>query len=42
MFKREFKINFKSLMMWSIPLLAIYFLIFSIYPSLINEETKKV
>ena len=41
MFKREFKINFKSLMMWSITLLAIYFLIFSIYPSLINEETKE-
>ena len=41
MFKREFKINFKSLIIWSVILVAIYFLIYAIYPSLINEETKE-
>ena len=41
MFKRELKINFKSLILWSIILLAIYILIYGIYPSLINEETKE-
>ena len=41
MFKREFKINFKSLLLWTVILLAIYILIFAIYPSLINEETKE-
>lgn len=40
MFKREFKINLKSLILWTVILLAIYLLIFSIYPSLINEDTK--
>lgn len=41
MFKREFKINFKSLILWSVILLSIYVLIFAIYPSLINEKTKE-
>ena len=41
MFKREFKINLKSLILWTGILLAMYILIFSIYPSLINEETKQ-
>ena len=41
MFKREFKINFKSLLLWTVILLAMYILIFAIYPSLINEETKE-
>lgn len=41
MFKREFKINFKSLILWTFILLGIYALIFIMYPSLINEETKK-
>lgn len=40
MFKREFKINFKSLVLWTAILLAIYILIFAMYPSLITEETK--
>lgn len=40
MFKREFKINLKSLIIWTVILLATYILVFSIYPSLINEETK--
>ena len=42
MFKREFKINLKSLILWTGILLAIYILIFAIYPSLITEETKIV
>lgn len=41
MFKREFKINFKSLILWSVILLAIYILVFAIYPSLMNEESKQ-
>lgn len=42
MFKREFKINLKSLIIWTAILLAIYIFIFAIYPSLINEETKEM
>lgn len=41
MFKREFKINFKSLLMWTAILALIYILIFSIYPSLMNDQTKQ-
>lgn len=41
MFKREFKINIRGLILWTAILLAIYILIFSIYPSLMNEETKQ-
>lgn len=41
MLKRELKINLKSLIIWTVILLAMYILIFSIYPSLINEETKE-
>lgn len=41
MFKREFKINFKGLVIWSFILVGLYALIFAIYPSLINEETKQ-
>ncbi len=41
MFKREFKINFKSLILWNVILLAIYILVFTIYPSLMNEESKQ-
>ena len=41
MFKREFKINFKSLGIWIVILLAIYILIFAIYPNLITPETKE-
>lgn len=42
MLKREFKINFKSLILWTAILVFIYILIFSIYPSLINEDTKEI
>ena len=41
MFKREFKINFKSLVLWTLALVATYVVIFSVYPSLINENTGK-
>lgn len=41
MFKREFKINLKSLILWSVILLAIYILVFAIYPTIITEETKQ-
>lgn len=41
MFKREFKINLKSLIIWTVILLAIYILIFAAYPSLMNAETKE-
>lgn len=41
MLKREFKINLKSLIMWTTILLATYILIFAIYPSLMNEQTKE-
>ncbi len=40
MFKREFKINIKSLMIWVVVLLSLYIMIFAMYPSLVNEETQ--
>lgn len=39
MFTRELKINYKSLLIWTLSLSVIYMLIFSIYPSLMNEES---
>lgn len=42
MFKREFKINLKSLILWTIITLAIFTLVYLIYPSLINEESKQI
>lgn len=41
MLKREFKINFKGLIIWTIILLSVYILVFAIYPSIMNEETKE-
>lgn len=41
MLKRELKINFKGLIIWSVVLLGIYLLVFAIYPSLMTEETKQ-
>ena len=40
MLKRELKINLKSLIIWTGILVLMFALIFAIYPSLINEETK--
>lgn len=40
MFKREFKINLKSLVLWTVILVAMYVLIFIAYPNLITEDTK--
>ena len=42
MFKREFRINLKSLIIWISVLLFTYILIFAVYPYLINEDTKNM
>lgn len=39
MFKREMKVNFKKFMIWTGILLALFLLVFLIYPSIINDET---
>lgn len=41
MFNREFKINLRSLIMWTAILAATYILVFSIYPSLMSDTTKQ-
>lgn len=41
MLKREIKINYKSLLIWTISLSVVYALIYAIYPSLMNEESAK-
>ena len=41
MIKREFKVNFKSFMIWTSILLAMFIFVFAIYPFIINDETVK-
>ncbi len=38
MLKREFKLNFKSLCIWTLVLAVLFVLIFSIYPSIMSSE----
>lgn len=42
MFKREMKINFKSFMIWTSILIALFLIVFLIYPSIINSENMKM
>ncbi len=41
MFKRELKINFKSFILWFVLLSVMYFAVFAIYPSIVNQEEIK-
>ncbi len=41
MIKREFKINLKSFIIWSSILIAIFLLVFLIYPYIITDDTMK-
>lgn len=38
MFKREIKVNFKSFCVWSTVLIAIFMIVFLVYPSILNGE----
>lgn len=38
MLKREIKVNFKSFLIWTLILITIFFVVFLIYPSIINSE----
>lgn len=38
MFKREMKVNFKSFLIWSIILIALFGVVFLVYPSIIDGE----
>ena len=42
MFKREMKINFKSFITWLLILIGIFFMVFLIYPSIINSDNIKM
>ena len=42
MLKRELKINFKSFIIWSLVLIAIFLIVFLIYPSIINSDNIKM
>jgi len=42
MFKRELKINLKSFIIWTIILIAIFLIVFLIYPSIINSDNIKM
>lgn len=42
MFKREIKINLKSFIIWLSILIAIFLVVFSIYPSIINSDNIKM
>lgn len=41
MIKREFKINFKSLLIWSCILIGMFLIVFLIYPYIITDDTVK-
>ena len=41
MIKREFKINFKSFLIWTSILIAMFLVVFIIYPYMITDETMK-
>lgn len=42
MLKRELKVNFKSFMIWTYILLAIFLVVYLMYPSIINSESGKM
>ncbi len=41
MFKREMKINFKNFMIWTFILIGLFLIVFLVYPSIINSDTRK-
>lgn len=41
MIKREFKVNFKSFLIWTIILIVMFFVVFLIYPYIITDDTVK-
>lgn len=41
MYKRELKVNFKSLCLWTIILLCLFGICFAIYPSIMNSENSQ-
>lgn len=42
MLKREIKINFKSFLIWTLVVAVIFFIVFLVYPSIINSENIKM
>jgi len=41
MFKREMRVNFKSFLIWLIVLMAIFLIVYFVYPSIINSDNAK-
>ena len=41
MIKRELKVNFKSFLIWTIILIAIFLVVFSVYPFIMTDESMK-
>ena len=41
MLKREFKINFKNFLLWTVILVGMFLMVYAIYPFIITEETIK-
>lgn len=41
MLKRELKVNFKSFLIWTIILIAIFLVVFSVYPFIMTDESMK-
>ena len=42
MFKRELQVNLKSFLIWLIILLAIFLVVFLVYPSIVNSDNIKM
>lgn len=41
MLKRELKVNFKSFLIWTLILIAIFLVVFSVYPFIVTDESMK-
>ena len=41
MIKREFRVNFKSFLIWLLILIIMFLVVYSIYPYIITDETMK-
>lgn len=42
MFKREMKVNFKNFIIWLLVLIAIFLVVFLVYPSIVNSDNIKM
>ena len=42
MLEREMKINFKNFIIWTVTLVLVFFVVYLMYPSIINSDNIKM